>query len=239
MPRAQPSVTDQLPPEPSGSPTRASTVYDRLRHDLLIGRLPPGHKLRVRQLMEQYDTGQTPLREALNRLTADGLVAFQDQRGFTVAPTSPAELAELTKTRCWLEELALRQAMLAATRTWEEALVLDCHRLLRTKRSLSEERYEENPEWEMLHRRFHRRLLEPCGSRPLRQFCDQLADRLYRYRQLSVRKIYPMRNINAEHEGILQAVLDGEADTAVKRLLQHYEATADIILQDEPYGSGG
>jgi hypothetical protein len=45
-----------------------------------------------------------------------------------------------------------------------------------------------------------------------------------------------MRNINVEHEGILKPILDGNADTAVRWLVQHDEATADIIPQDEPYG---
>jgi DNA-binding GntR family transcriptional regulator len=214
--------------------TQASSLYDRLRHDVLMGRLQPGQKLRIRLLMELYRSGQTPIREALNRLTSDGLIAFQDQRGFTVAPTSPAELAELTKTRCWVEELALRRAMAAATPVWEEALVVACHRLIRTRRSLSTDGYEENPEWEARHRAFHRQLLAPCGSRPLRGFCDQLADQLYRYRQLSVRKIYPKRDINAEHDAILQSVLDGDPDRAVRHLIAHYEATAAIVSCETP-----
>ncbi len=63
----------------------------------------------MRFLMETYQTGQTPLREALNRLTSDGLVEVREQRGFYVRDISRAELAELTKTRCWVESLALRE----------------------------------------------------------------------------------------------------------------------------------
>ena len=81
--------------------TQASHVYDRLREDLLSGRLAPSRKLQMRFLTETYQTGQTPLREALNRLTADGLVEVREQRGFYVKDISRAELAELTKTRCW------------------------------------------------------------------------------------------------------------------------------------------
>ena len=219
------------------SQTLSSSLYDRLRRDLLTGRLAPGRKLQLRFLMERYEAGQTPLREALNRLASDGLVTFQDQRGFAVAGVSGEELAELTKTRCWVEELALREAMAAATPAWEEALVVACHRLVRTKRSASSAQYEEFAEWEELHRGFHRLLLAPCGSRALRGFCDQLADRLYRYRQLSVQKIYPRRDINAEHEAILKAVLDGDAARATGLLRGHYTATADIIQQDLPVGS--
>ena len=95
--------------------TQASHVYDRLREDLLSGRLAPSRKLQMRFLTETYQTGQTPLREALNRLTADGLVEVREQRGFYVKDISRAELAELTKTRCWVEALALRESMAAAS----------------------------------------------------------------------------------------------------------------------------
>jgi DNA-binding GntR family transcriptional regulator len=212
--------------------TLASNIYDRLRQDLLRGRLEPGRKLQIKFLMARYQAGQTPIREALNRLTSDGLVEFQDQRGFTVAGISAAELSELTRTRCWVEELALRQSMAAATPEWEEALVVACHRLNRTKRSANSDRYEEHAEWETLHRQFHRLLLAQCGSRSLRSFCDQLADQLYRYRQLSVQKIYPKRDVTAEHLAILEAVLAADADLAVSRLMTHYSMTADIILRD-------
>ena len=217
---------------PSQPVTQASTVYERIRHDLLSGRLAAGRKLQVRFLMETYLAGHTPVREALNRLVSDGLVSCHDQRGFASAPVSATEMDELTRTRCWMEKLALRRAMALRTPEWEEDLVLACHRLLRTPRSASADGYEGHPEWEHLHRAFHRTLLQPCDSRPLRGFCDQLADRLYRYRQLSVTKVYPWRDINAEHQAILQAVLDGDADAAAARLAAHYEATAAIIRTD-------
>ena len=141
---------------PVSSSTQASTVYDRLREDLLSGRLEPGRKLQMRFLTEKYQTGQIPLREALNRLTADGLVECHEQRGFYVANISRNELVELTKTRCWVESLALRESMAASMPQWEELLLLAEHRLSRTPRSLHTEHFEDNPEWERLHRAFHR-----------------------------------------------------------------------------------
>jgi DNA-binding GntR family transcriptional regulator len=126
--------------------TQASSVYDRLRRDLLTGRLAPGQRLTARSLMARYEAGQTPLREALNRLSSEGLVVFQDQRGFTVATASIDELTELTETRCWVEEIALRRSMAASTPEWEETLVVLCHRLLRTTRSASDDHYAENLE---------------------------------------------------------------------------------------------
>lgn len=213
--------------------TQASTVYDHLREDLLSGRLKPGQKLAMRFIVDAYQTGQTPLREALNRLTAEGLVESRDQRGFYVTGVSRSELEELTRTRCWVESLALRHAMAAATPEWEEALLVAHHRLSRTPRSLSTERFEDNPEWERLHRIFHRTLISQCGSQPLIVFCEQLADRLYRYRRLSIIKAFPSRRVPEEHRAILDAVLSGDTEKAVALLTGHYTATAEVILTDD------
>ena len=220
----------QLGPAPS---TQASHVYDRLREDLLSGRLAPSRKLQMRFLIEMYQTGQTPLREALNRLTSDGLVEVREQRGFYVRDISRAELAELTKTRCWVESLALRESMAATTPQWEEQLLLAQHRLSRTPRSLNETKFEDNPEWERLHRIYHRTLIGNCGSQSLIAFCGQLADQLYRYRRLSIRKAFPSRHIGDEHLAIVNAVMSGNADEAVALLAAHYQRTADVVLQDE------
>jgi DNA-binding GntR family transcriptional regulator len=213
--------------------TQASHVYDRLREDLLSGRLAPSRKLQMRFLTETYQTGQTPLREALNRLTADGLVEVREQRGFYVKDISRAELAELTKTRCWVEALALRESMAAATPQWEEQLVLAQHRLSRAPRSLNATAFEDNPEWERLHRIYHRVLISNCGSQSLIGFCGQLADQLYRYRRLSIRKAFPSRAVGDEHAAIVETVLNGDIERAVQLLTAHYQRTADVILQDE------
>jgi len=218
---------------PPSSSTQASTVYDRLREDLLSGRLEPGRKLQMRFLTDLYQTSQTPLREALNRLSADGLVDCREQRGFYVAEISRSELAELTKTRCWVESLALRESMAASTPQWEEQLLLAQHRLGRTPRSLNAEHFEDNPEWERLHRIYHRTLIGNCGSQSLIAFCGQLADQLYRYRRLSIRKAFPSRHVTDEHQAIMTAVLGGDADRAVELLTAHYRQTAEVILQDK------
>ena len=212
-------------------PTLASSVYERLRNDILRGELAPGHKLRIEFVSERYDAGHSPVREALNRLSSDGLVERRDQRGFCVAAASAADLIELTRTRCWLEETGLRESMKVFAPDWEEGIVLAQHRLSRIPRSITPDEYHENPEWERAHRAFHRSLIAGCGSRWLLTFCDQLADQAYRYRQLSVQRIYPKRKEKGEHEAIVKAVFNHDADAAVALLNEHYRMTANIILE--------
>lgn len=212
--------------------TLATGIYERLKADILATRLEPGRKLQSRFLMDQYNVGQTPLREALNRLSTEELVIGMEQRGFYVKPVSREELQELTKTRCWVEGLALSESMANATRDWEETLLVTHHRLDRTPRSLDPERFEDNPEWEVHHRAFHAALIGLCGSRPLIGFCEQLADRLYRYRMMSISKAFRVRKVSDEHAQILKSVLERDTARAVRLLQEHYRRTADVIVSD-------
>jgi len=216
----------------NGAATRATNLYDQLRADLLGGELEPASKLAIEALAERYATSATPLREALNRLVSDGLVERREQRGFVVAGISEQDLAEITQARCWLEAIALRESMAAHSTDWEESLVLAHHRLARTPRSLSASQFEDNPDWEPLHRAFHRALISGCGSRWLLSFCEQLADQHHRYRRLSAPRAFAKRGVKTEHQALLEAALAGRADEAVALLCQHFERTARVIRDD-------
>ena len=215
-----------------GTATRATSLYDQLRSELLGGEREPGSKLAIEALAERYETSATPLREALNRLLSDGLVERREQRGFVVAGISAQDLAEITKTRCWLEELALRESIAAHSTAWEEALVLAHHRLAKTPRSLSDKQFQDNPEWEPLHRAFHRALISGCGSRWLLNFCEQLADQHHRYRRLSAPRAFRKRGVKGEHQQLMEAALAGNAEEAAALLRAHFERTAKIISDD-------
>lgn len=224
------SVTSEIICKPEGAAgTLASSVYDMMRQDILKGDLPPGEKLRVEYLRDRYGVGASPIREALNRLSVDGVVMRVDQKGFRVATVSVAELDELIKTRCWLEETAIRESIASGDDAWEERLVLAFHRLSKAPRSAEQITYAINPDWEVLHRAFHLALIGACGSRWLISYCEQLNDLADRYRQLAVRVTYPRRNELDEHKAIMDAAVNRDSDRAVEVLMDHYRRTAEII----------
>jgi DNA-binding GntR family transcriptional regulator len=211
--------------------TRASAVYEQLRADITQGVLEPGSKLRVGATCERYAVGASPLREALSRLSAEGLVSRTDQRGFSVAALSWQDLPILTRNRVQLESLALAESIEQRDAAWEDQLTLLVHRLSRTPRSLATDHYLPNPEWETLHREFHRSLLARCPSRWLRAFCDSLADEAYRFRQLAAVRVFSSRNEHAEHVSIFDAATHGRTDEAVRLLGEHYTRTAGVVAQ--------
>lgn len=213
------------------STTVASSVYDLIRLDILAGNLRPGKKLGSKYLNRRYNAGLSPVREALNRLATERLVCREDQRGFHVAGISRAGLIDLTKTRCWLEEIALRQSIERGDEAWEEQIVLAFHRLSRTPRSSQEATYAFNAKWEGLHRDFHNAVIASCGSHWLLGFCQQLVDQADLYRQRAAAVSYPESNERSEHQALMEAALDRDADRAVAIQCAHIRKTADIVLE--------
>ena len=223
-------MLNQPAPPNAGAETLASIVYHKLLEDILKGHLEPGRKLRLQALKDEYEVGNSPLREALNRLSANGMVVREENKGFRVSPASSAELMELVRTRCWLEEIALRESIRNGDDVWEEQVVLAYHRLSRAPRPDNPESFNTNPDWEAFHRRFHLALISACNSSLLLGYCAQLHEQALRYRNLTAVVAYRERHEHDEHEAIRDAALDRDADLAVKQLIAHFEVTADIVM---------
>lgn len=213
-----------------GSETLASAVYDRLLGDILNGILEPGLKLRLQVLKTQYDVGNSPLREALNRLSEKGMVVREENKGFRVAPASENELKEMIRTRCWLEEIALRESIKNGDDAWEEQIVLAFHRLSRSARNDEGKTGATTREWEQRHSEYHHALLSACGSSILLDFCIQLDERTLRYRNLAAVRAHRDRHELDEHRAIQEATLNRDADLAVKLMKSHFEITLEIVL---------
>ena len=220
------------PPEEDAGRSLTIRAYSKLRAQIISGALAPGQRLKVETLRDLLEVGATPIREALSLLTSDGLVERLDKRGFRVSEVSLAEYDDMHRTRCWFEERALRESVVKGDQEWEDRLVLVHHRLRRLPRTFENETgTHSNPEWERMHKLFHMSLLSASPSKTLLQFCDQLHDRLNRYRSVAAVGAHAPRDWKTEHDLIAEAVLDRDADLAVTRLMQHYSRTTDILLE--------
>jgi len=209
--------------------TLASSVYSALKEDILTGKLKPGHKLRLQVLKEDYNVGNSPLREALNRLSANGMVMREENKGFKVSSASIEELQELIRTRCWLEEVALRESIKNGDDAYDERIVLAVHRLSRI--SSNENANYSSPEQEDLHREFHRAILSACNSKILLRYCAQLHEQTFRYRNLTEVVEYREGHEQNEHKAIRDAILARDTEQAVEQLHSHYRITAEIVIK--------
>ncbi len=222
----------EIPSHLSVTPgTLATSVYDLMRDDILCCDLDPGSKLRSEFLRERYKVGNSPIREALNRLSSEGLVIQEDQKGFRVSNVSRSALTELIKTRCLVEEAALRESIKNGGMEWEENILLAFHRLFRVPHLSDDKKITINPEWARLHRNFHMTLISGCGSRYLLDFCGQMNDLSKRYRYMAVKVEYSERNEVDEHRAIKDAIINRKTEEAIKILHAHYHKTEKALLK--------
>jgi DNA-binding GntR family transcriptional regulator len=212
----------------------AQRAYQLIRGDILEGQLKPEEKLKIHALRERYGTGASPLREALSQLTADGLVTRAEKRGFRVARANLDDLDELVQARCWIESQALRESIAHGGAKWEHAVVIAIYELTRAPRSLGEREFRGNPEWEVLHKRFHMALISGCGNRIVRDLADQFYDRAVRYRSLSIARAYTKRDVVAEHQELADTALSRNVDKAVELLVNHYQRTKRLLTETGP-----
>lgn len=95
----------------------------QLREAIMWARFAPGMKLKVADLQARFGLSSSPLREALGRLVAEGLVVVEDRRGFRVAGVTPAEVEDVARMRILLEQEAMRASIEHGGDAWESDIV--------------------------------------------------------------------------------------------------------------------
>lgn len=214
-------------------PTRKETISSRisalLRGAILRGDLAPGSKINLDRLRERYDISISPLREAVSRLVADGLVEFEDQRGYRVVPVSMENLAEVTTLRAEFEVIALRNSIERGNLDWESDVMRALHLLTRTERDGT--RPETIEAWETAHADFHKALIRGCGMPLLLTFCSVLHNMNDRYRCLYLARDLSCRDVAAEHEEIAMAAAAYDADSACAALRAHILRTGETLMR--------
>jgi GntR family transcriptional regulator, carbon starvation induced regulator len=143
--------------------TITGQIFEALKADVLLGRVAPNERLQVDALREKYDVSLSPVREALQRLVATGLVVASDRRGFRVAGLTRVDLADLGRTRRHIERTAVAEAMRLGDDDWEADVARAIHALSKVTR-FSESKLAYGPEWETRHREFHLAMVKGCNS---------------------------------------------------------------------------
>jgi len=220
------------------SRTLTTDLFEQMRSDILHNRLDPGSRLRFRDLRVRYQSGLSPLREALMRLAAEGLVVLEDHKGFRVAPVSREEMVDIANTLIELEAIAIRMSTEKGDDRWEAEIVARFHEL--SKRQMFSPDGTLDPEWEARNVAFHEALYAACGSPSLKLVCHVLYERHSRYRRLRTKKGgKPGRDVSSEHEALMQATIRRDTETAVAMLRRHRSATLDDVLTKWPLETSG
>ena len=212
---------------PARKETISSRISAKLRNAILRGDLAPGAKINLDRLREEYDISISPLREAVSRLVSDGLVDFEDQRGYRVTPISLANLKEVTLLRAEFEVLALRTSIALGDLDWESDVMRALYRLTHTARDGADPASVEA--WEAAHTEFHMALIRGCRMPLLQHFCTMLHNMNDRYRRIFLQKNPSGRDARAEHEAIAAAATARNSDLACAALHDHIVRTGEDL----------
>ncbi|MGW3911683.1 GntR family transcriptional regulator [Streptomyces sp. NPDC005070] len=207
------------PPAPARPPVKqppaADRVYAHVKDGVLERRYEGGALLTEGELADAVGVSRTPVREALLRLEAEGLIRLYPKKGALVLPVSAQEIADVVETRQLVEEHAARKAVPASPQ------------LLARLEELLDRQKEQAAAGDLAgaavtDRCFHAEIVRSGGNEILSRLYDQLRDRQLRM-GVAVMHAHPDRITKTlvEHEQILQALRSGDADAVVGLIHGH------------------
>lgn len=218
MPSAPPTAPDTTPDKaqaPVKQPPAADRVYAHVKQGVLERRYEGGTLLTEGELAEAVGVSRTPVREALLRLEAEGLIKLYPKKGALVLPVSAQEIADVVETRQLVEEHAARKAVPASPR-----LIARLEELLAQQKEQAAA--GDLAAAAVTDRCFHAEIVRSGGNDILSRLYDQLRDRQLRM-GVAVMHAHPDRITKTltEHEQILEALRAGDAETVVGLIHGH------------------
>lgn len=228
--------------EPSASvelPARTALtdrVYELLRNRIIDLVLEPGARLNADKLAADMDVSPTPVREALNRLAAEGLVTVAPYRGFRVSPLlSRADLAQLLRARQVIECAAVEQA--ASNRDKLELQELSA--LVARMDEITRAKPLDVKAFNSADAAFHRLAVGASGNRFLLQALESLHVHIQLARHYQGRSVSEAKRANAEHRVLVQALTDGDGAGACQAARDHLDGVLDRLQTHLDTHDGG
>ncbi|MFD2261905.1 GntR family transcriptional regulator [Lacibacterium aquatile] len=218
--------------------TIAQKGFQQIRGDIIFGRLKPGQRLKLDQMTGTYGASVSTLREILSRLSSEGFVIAEGQKGFEVAPVSPAGFREVASLRRLLESFALEASFAAADLEWEGAVVSAHHKLAQMERRMLAGDRDDTELWKRYDREFHQALISACGSQALLETYGTIYDHYLRYQMVAV--VFRGADAASEHQALLECALARDANKAIAIIAAHIQHCVDhtvgqgLLGEDRP-----
>lgn len=215
----------------ASNPSSASLpefVYGELRKAILNGVFAPGQMLRQEDVAQKMGVSRSPLREALPRLEAEGIVVLHPRRGYAVAELQPDEINEVFELRVLLESHIAKQSI--AMRT--EADIARVYDIANQMRQISELTTDNDrlAKWFELNASFHDALLEPAKMPHYMRSLATARGVIEAYIRTEVRLTGDLHEAQVEHTKLAQAFVNGDATSFIELTRLHSHHTRDRLL---------
>lgn len=208
-------------------------AYEALRKMAIDFEFKPGERLNETALTKRLDVSRTPLREALNRLVAEGFLTFELGKGFFCRPLSPEKILELYQLRCALETEALIRTIEGAADQQIEAVV---SYLDEAEKSYSV--CSDLNELLRMDEEFHIKLAALSGNEELVRLLCNVNERIRYVRIINLRLLRDRRDMPdhnhtsmSQHRVILNAVTARDVTAATQALRRHIERRSEQTVE--------
>jgi DNA-binding GntR family transcriptional regulator len=209
--------------------TLAQQCYELLEAEIIEGVLAPGTKLKVEPIKQRLGIGQSPIREALSRLVAVGLVEVEDNKGFRVATISEDDVRDTYAIFADIENLALTRAIKNGDQEWEASIVAALYKLGLVEGKKERGRYEE---WVVNNYNFHKALIAGCNSPVLLDIRNNLYKKFDRYCRIAYHAMqHSLAHNHEEHKKLSEAVLARDTKKAQALMTHHLNGGLDDVIQ--------
>jgi DNA-binding GntR family transcriptional regulator len=206
--------------------TLSQQVYIHLRAGILDNTYPPGSPLPEEALAAQLNVSRVPIREALRRLSAEGLVDIKPRQGATVIELTGKQFLDAYQVREALEVLAVRLAVPKLTTGDLDQLDALQHEMQSAVDAGDADVFF------AANAQFHGFLVERADNGDLKSIYESLIDRMRRYRTPSLDLRGGMTTSIDEHAALLSAIRAGDTDEAAQLMAQHIHVPQGILEEE-------
>ncbi|WP_313518458.1 GntR family transcriptional regulator [Pseudomonas sp.] len=194
------------------APSASEVIAKHLREAIISGHFAEDEPIRQDDIARLFNVSKIPVREALKRLEAEGLVQFLRNKGAVVTRISEPELAQIFEVRVLLEVQAIRLAVPKMTRAQIERATAICDAFIAD---------DDVSRWAELNWAFHTCLYEAAQRPFLLNLIRSIHDKVERYLRMQMTFPEGKQRADQEHREILRACADRDAERAAELIEQH------------------
>ena len=204
------------------------TTYSWLRERILSGALPPGTELRQERIAKKFGISRVPIREAMSRLQAEGLVELRPRRGFAVTSLDLSQIVEIFELRMVIEE----HALMTATVLRNERDIAETQAILAAMNNLDRNHTNYLAQWAELNRQYHMRLIASAKRERLAKIASNLSDAVEPYVRIESHLTGEVEQAELQHLAIFEAFRQGDADRAGRLSRDHCVSTMYRLIKN-------